>query len=161
MSSFNWPPIGGGGGGGGANTNLSNLTAPLGINVNLLPDSPDNRDLGSATSFWAYAYSYGMSSFLYDIHDVAAGDFNGDLKCRLRFDNLTNDFLIAAISADTNIKLEPNGTGHVNVSSKQIKECAEPTAAQDAATKNYVDTALAAASGISFEESIVNSLIFG
>jgi len=47
---------GGGGGGGGfaANTNLSNLSAPTAINVDLLPDGA--QDLGSPTAKWGDIY---------------------------------------------------------------------------------------------------------
>ena len=51
----------------------------------------------------------------------------------------------SAITTDTNanLSLSPTGTGHVTVNSNQIRDVADPTAAQDAATKNYVDTATA------------------
>lgn len=42
----------GGGGGGGANKQLSNLTAPTQINVDLLPDFNNAHDIGSAVLAW-------------------------------------------------------------------------------------------------------------
>jgi hypothetical protein len=46
---------------------------------------------------------------------------------------------ISATDTDGSISLKPNGDGTVDVNSKRITGVAEPTGAQDAATKNYVD----------------------
>ena len=46
---------------------------------------------------------------------------------------------IETTDTDGDLVLDPNGTGVVNVSSSKITNVTNPTAAQDAATKSYVD----------------------
>jgi hypothetical protein len=46
---------------------------------------------------------------------------------------------ISANNTDGSISLKPNGSGTVDINNKRITGVAEPTTAQDAATKNYVD----------------------
>ena len=47
---------------------------------------------------------------------------------------------IVSVNADSDISLNPNGTGNINVNSAHITNLHEPTNDSDAATKLYVDT---------------------
>jgi len=58
---------------------------------------------------------------------------------------------ISSTNTDGDIVFDPNGTGTINVSSARITNLADPTGAQDAATKAYVD---ATRSGLDVKDSV-------
>ena len=65
---------------------------------------------------------------------------NGKIN-KLDVDNINIDGnTITSTDVDGAIVLDPNGAGVVNVSTSLIKNVVDPVDAQDAATKNYVDT---------------------
>lgn len=62
------------------------------------------------------------------------------VQTQLTVDNIyLNDSAIEVTALNTDLTLTINGTGGLNLSSKRIKNVADPTTSTDAATKNYVD----------------------
>lgn len=66
------------------------------------------------------------------------------VQAEFTVDNLfLNNNRLSTLNANGNLELEPNGTGNVAlIGSPKITGMADPTAAQDAATKEYVDASL-------------------
>lgn len=102
---------------GKANTTLSNLTSPTSINQSLIPDTDVNRNLGSGAKRFFQAF----------IGTLNASDSSASISIGSRQLNIG-----PAIAFDW------SGSDNDN-KSRRLINVVDPSAAQDAATKNYVD----------------------
>lgn len=113
--------------GGGANTSLSNLDSTA-INESLLPDTNDTLNLGDAAIYWQEAFVSTVSAA--QLWSKAEGVAIVDLDARQ----------IKTISGATAI--DWSVTGAVSFGGSKLSSVDEPSASDDAATKNYVDVGL-------------------
>ena len=118
----------------GANTALSNL-ATTALNASLVPNTAGAIDLGSSTK--PFGVTYSKSLYTLDGSNAIVGILTYNTTGPTLLSNVTNG----------DVTLQPAGTGSVIVQNKKITSLADPTNAQDAATKSYVDTAITAGAG--------------
>lgn len=86
--------------------------------------------------------------------DTSLGDTITDLNgiTSIDIDNITVDGnTISTTNTDGDLVLDPNGSGSVDVNTSKIINVTDPTAAQHAATKSYVDSV---ASGLDVKGSV-------
>lgn len=115
----------------GADTDLSNLTAPTLIDVDLRAATTGTRDIGTSAVKFKDAYFSGS---------VTASSVSNASGVAIDLTNRT----LKGPSNVTAIDFSDPNTG-VSLNSKKLVDVANPTLAQDAATMDYVDTAITTA----------------
>ena len=115
---------------GDADTDSINFNADL--NSSIIPNTHNTFDIGSTTKFY---------------RDVFATTYTGTSSEIGGLQIISNS--IKTITTNSNITIDPQGTGKVivgselDLSSNKISSLATPTSDADAATKAYVDTSIA------------------
>lgn len=120
----------------GANTSLSNLAVTTAINSSLLPGATSSITLGSVSKTF-------LDIFANQLRDTS-GNIQINLTSRL-LENTVGSTLFSWAGADPSLNTH------------KLTNVVDPTLAQDAATKNYVDTSIIAVSVTNNKELFVLS----
>ena len=116
-----------------ADQDLSNLT-PTSINESLVPDSDSTKSVGDPDFMWASGYF----NSLRDTNDNLSISVSGR-TLNTTTEDATVDYENKQLKTAGTIKLDWSATD-VSLNTRKLTNVTDPSLAQDAATKNYVDT---------------------
>lgn len=146
--------------GSGANVTLSNLLSPTSVNQDLLPDTDNTRDLGSASNTWANITSQQTNTnALYTVSGTGSISLGNDINANLNsIENLADpvsagdaankDYVDTTIATeiaalDIASKIDADGsvafTADQSMGNNKLTNLASPSTGSDATNKTYVD----------------------